>query len=198
MASENRRWFLKRLSQTLGAATAATLIAGNGMSTALAYQPRQDSADSDGNVLTQKQMQILRSVCETILPRTDTPSAADLDCHGFIDHQISQCYSVDAQQSLTRCLDDINEHSQANYKVQYNQLDTEKQQKILINIEQQQGFTQHQKEHFKFLKGLVVFGFFTSEVGATQVLAYQAVPGGYKGSIPVTPETKAWGSMNFY
>ena len=35
-------------------------------------------------------------------------------------------------------------------------------------------------------KELTMLGFFTSEVGATQVLQYVAVPGSYKGCIPIS------------
>ncbi|MDU0353713.1 hypothetical protein RS130_07055 [Paraglaciecola aquimarina] len=48
------------------------------------------------------------------------------------------------------------------------------------------------------LKALIVFGYFTSEVGATQALNYQAVPGGFKGSIPCDENTKSWGSIDYY
>lgn len=198
MKNEERRWFLKRLTQTIGAATATALVAGNSISSALAYQPRQNSEDSNGVILTQRQMQILSDVCSVVIPRTDTPSAADLDCHGFIDHQISQCHSLAEQQSVRRCLNDINLHSLSQFEHEFTQLTSEQQTKILVDVEQMQGFTQAQKEDFKFVKGLLVFGYFTSEVGATQVLAYQAVPGGYKASVPITPETKSWGSLNYY
>lgn len=198
MKNEERRWFLKRLSQTIGGVTATALVAGNGISSALAYQVRKNSADSNGVVLTQRQMQILRDVCSIVIPRTDTPSAADLDCHGFIDHQISQCHSLEEQQSVRRCLNDINLYSLNEHQLEYIQLASEQQTEILVNVEQMLGFTQAQKDDFKFVKGLMVFGYFTSEVGATQVLAYQAVPGGYKASVPITPETKTWGSLNYY
>ena len=36
------------------------------------------------------------------------------------------------------------------------------------------------------VKELTMLGFFTSEAGATQVLQYQAVPGAYKGCVPVS------------
>ena len=36
------------------------------------------------------------------------------------------------------------------------------------------------------LKELTMLGFFTSEVGATQVLQYSAVPGSYNGCVPLS------------
>jgi hypothetical protein len=42
------------------------------------------------------------------------------------------------------------------------------------------------------MKELTVVGFFTSEPGATQVLQYVAVPGAYKGCLPLSEVGKTW------
>jgi hypothetical protein len=48
--------------------------------------------------------------------------------------------------------------------------------------------------YFTMIKQLVIFGFFTSKVGATEVLKYVAVPGRYDGDLAYTPGTPAWGT----
>lgn len=45
--------------------------------------------------------------------------------------------------------------------------------------------------YFTMMKQLTLFGFFTSEVGATEVLRYEAVPGRYDGCAPYNDEP-AW------
>ncbi|CAM0553420.1 hypothetical protein EHLJMEHL_03513 [Vreelandella titanicae] len=45
--------------------------------------------------------------------------------------------------------------------------------------------------YFTMMKQLTLFGFFTSEVGATEVLRYEAVPGRYEGCAPYNGEP-AW------
>ena len=44
----------------------------------------------------------------------------------------------------------------------------------------------------RILKDLTLVGFFTSRIGATQSLAYEAVPGGYRGCLELRPGQKAW------
>ncbi len=44
----------------------------------------------------------------------------------------------------------------------------------------------------RILKDLTLVGFFTSRIGATQTLAYEAVPGGYRGCLELRPGQKAW------
>lgn len=193
-----RRWFIKRLGQAIGATGAAALATTAGVSSALAYTPRPDSAAKDGAVLTKDQLITLRDVCATVLPKTDTPSAADVDCHGFIDHQLSQCHSVEEQQQVMQILTAIEAHSAQQHSKRFSELNNAQQTQLLIDIEALNGFAESQKAQFKFVKHLLIFGYFTSEVGATQALVYQAVPGGYKGSIPATPSTRSWGSLNYY
>ena len=46
--------------------------------------------------------------------------------------------------------------------------------------------------YFTMIKQLVIFGFFTSKVAATEVLKYVAVPGRYDGDMAYAPGTPAW------
>ena len=48
------------------------------------------------------------------------------------------------------------------------------------------------KTAFATLRELTLLGYFTSEIGCTQALAYEAVPGGYRGCIDLKPGQKAW------
>jgi len=35
-------------------------------------------------------------------------------------------------------------------------------------------------------------GYFLSEIGATQALAYERIPGGFQGDLELKPNQKAW------
>ena len=45
--------------------------------------------------------------------------------------------------------------------------------------------TEQQRPFILMTKELTLLGFFTSQVGATQVLQYEAVPGSYHGCLPL-------------
>ena len=45
---------------------------------------------------------------------------------------------------------------------------------------------------WKMAKELTVFGYFTSEIGCTQALRYEPVPGRYDGNFPYKKGDKAW------
>lgn len=192
----DRRTFLRKFSQAVGYTAAATIIAGSNLSTALAYTPKPDSALRDGVLFNKSQMQTLLAIGNTILPRTDTPSAADLDCHGFVDNQLATCHSKQEQTQVAQILAIIEKQAKAKHGNSFNNITEDKRIELLTAIEQDN--SDQQRDKFKLLKSLIIFGYFTSEVGATQVLSYQAVPGGYKGSVKVNEDTKAWGSLDFY
>jgi hypothetical protein len=197
-ANISRRVFLQKLSQAIGSVAAGALLAGSGMSVALAYTPNPDSASKPGLLFTKKQMQALRDICDTILPETDTKSAAQVDCHGFVDHQLVQCHSAQQQQQCVDAVELVIANAQASFGEAFTDLSFEQRTELLRDIEALKAASAEQKGQFKFLKSLIVFGYFTSEEGVTKALSFQPYPGGFKGSIPVNAETKSWGSLNYY
>ena len=59
-------------------------------------------------------------------------------------------------------------------------------------------FNKTQRQSFKMLKQFICFGYYTSEVGATQELRYDAVPGGFKGSIPYKSSDPSWATTGLF
>lgn len=199
LSTSSKRDFLKGLAAVLGAGVVTQLTSGNALAAALSYQPKTDSALKAGLLFSQNQMEILASICEVVLPRTDTPSAADLDVHGFIDHQLMTCYSASHQSQGKMIVDKVNQQSIKHFSKSFIQLSAAQQTKLLVAIEKSEmDFTSKDIKLFKGLKSLIVFGFFTTEIGATQALNYQAVPGGFKGSVPYKSVGKSYGSLAYY
>lgn len=191
----HRRQFLKQLSAVIGSSGIALVASPVALTHAEMY--RKVSTNTT-KVLSREQLALLAYVCSTVIPRTDTPSAADVDCHGFIDHQLYHCHDKTQQMKVKNFLATLNEVCELQHQMPFSDLSETLKQIMLEAVESEQGFSADAKWNFKFLKSLIVFGYFTSEAGATQALSYQAFPGGYKGSVKVTPSTKSWGSLNYY
>jgi hypothetical protein len=193
----SRRKFITRLGQVVGVTAACALTTGANLSTAFAYQIRPDSEKSAGKVFSQSQMMTLRHIAGVILPKTDTPSGAELDCHGFLDNQLAVCHSEQQQTNAKAIIDVIETHAMTVFSKSYHQLNPQQQTVILRDVEAMKGFDEDQKYQFKFVKSLIVFGYFTTEVGIKQALRYDPVPGGFR-VIPYKPGDKAWGVHAFY
>ena len=196
---KSKRGFLFGLSHLVGAAAAAQLLGGNAISTALAYTPKPDSTNHAGKIFSQADMVLLRDICALVIPKTSTAGAAEVDTHGFIDNQLYHCYQPEDQQKVTSVLLKINQIALQRHKQQFSGTTSEQQLALLTDLEKPgNGFDDTDRSQFKFLKSQIVFGYYTSEVGASQELEYLAIPGGFKGSIPYDSVGKAWGSMRSY
>jgi len=199
LTQKSKRQFLRNLAGLIGASAVVQLTSGNALAEAFSYKAKADSTKHAGKVFSQYQMETLADICGVVLPKTDTPSASELDVHGFIDHQLAVCYDKTKQQQAIDIVDVIDQQSQQHFSKRYTQLPFEQQTQLLVALEKNKlDFTSINKRHFKALKSLLVFGYFTTEVGATQALNYQAVPGGFKGSIPYDSVGKSYGSLAYY
>ncbi|MEP1444494.1 MAG: gluconate 2-dehydrogenase subunit 3 family protein [Paraglaciecola sp.] len=195
---ENRRLFMKKMVALFGATTASAVLSGCSVSATKQLATQTVSASKNGELLSEQQMTVLYSICETILPRTDTPSAVEVGCHKFVPHQLQHCHSQQQQNDCIQVINAIDRLAEETFSKTFPLLQPQQQQQILLQIENNQSATSIPKEHFKFLKALIVFGYFTSEAGATQALNFQTVPGGFVGSIPADANTKSWGSRAYY
>jgi asparagine N-glycosylation enzyme membrane subunit Stt3 len=158
--------------------------------------------------ITVAQEALIAEIAETIIPTTSTPGAKAAGVPAFIIKMLADCYekktSDDVMNSLTAfdagCKEKYGktfvelgeaeriEALKAAEKKAY--LDRDKYKKDTqswgnTTIEQAQPF-------FFIMKNLTATGYFTSEIGATQALRYEAVPGRYDGNFPYKKGDKAW------
>jgi hypothetical protein len=152
-----------------------------------------DKSRSKNSLLNPSQLALVREVGELIIPTTDTPGAIAAGVHDFISHQAAYCFSKDEQQMLFAGLEKISTHAKKTYGKDFLLCEPTQQTELLTHMEQATaGFDDHDRQFFKQLKALVVFGYYTSEIGATKELAYLPIPGGYKGSVKFATIGKAW------
>lgn len=193
-----RRRLLQGLAVVLGSGTLAQLGGGQALSAALAWTPRAQ-ATGPGQLFNAQEMASLRAICDHTIPRTDTPGAVDVDTHGFIDNQLKHVHEAANQQRARRVLARLQAVADARHAMAFSELSPELQRPLLEALDRGQApFEDTDRGDFKLIKGLVLFGYFTSEAGATQVLAFDPVPGGFTGSIPYASVGKAWGPGGIY
>ena len=191
--SPKMRSFLLGLGALIGAAGAEKLLGGNAMSVAMAYQSNNQRWQTSGRLFTQKQLQQLRDICQLVIPKTGTAGAGDVDTHGFIDNQLVRCHANWQQIQVVELLKRIESAAIKRFGTAFSDSSESEQLSLLTSIEEAENeFGQDDAEHFAFLKQMIVFGYFTSEVGATHELAYLPVPGGFTGSIPYSSVGKLW------
>lgn len=195
---QSKRRFILGLSTVMGAAATSQLLGGNAMSVAMAYTPKANSIAGPGKLFSQVDMLMLHDICAQVIPSTQTLGAAEVDVHGFIDNQLFHCFSQKDQQAAQRVLLNLNASAKKRHGTSFSLCNANQQLALLIDLEQaRNGFSADEQKQFKMLKELVIFGYYTSEVGATQEQAYLMVPGGFTGSIPYESVGKAWAPLGF-
>jgi len=131
----------------------------------------------------------LDEIAETILPRTTTPGAKDAGVGLFMAQFVTDCYTAEQQALFRAGLTDLDTRAGGSFVA----LTPRARTRLLDTIaEEAKAQTDENNPHyFTMLKQLTIFSFFTSEVGATQVLRYVAVPG-YFEEVDYVPGTPAW------
>lgn len=188
-----RRTALKQLALACGLAISASSLSA----LAASFSAPTDFSRRKKTLLSSDQLQLLRELGDIIIPTSDTPGAIAAGVHDFINHYAAYCASSAEQQQLLATLARIEAGARSEFNKAFLTLTKAQQLQLLNAMEQaQNGFSQADRKGLKQLKALVVFGYYTSEPGATQELAYLAIPGGYKGNFKLKEIGRAW-ALNF-
>lgn len=140
----------------------------------------------------------LDEVAETILPATQTPGAKAAKVGEFMTVIVKDCYEEKDQKIFLEGMDKLNEASKKKNSKTFMESTPEQRHDLLVTLDQEAKEYQKSKKkddpnhYFRMMKELTLWGYFTSEVGATQALRYVAVPGKYEGCIEYKKGDKAW------
>ena len=181
-----RRSAIKRLLVLFGGGlTASKLTLLSNSATALAD-------DSAPLFLDEEQLTMLGRIVDLIIPETDTPGALGLGVHRFIDLLLAEWASTERQSRWREGLAEINDRAKAAGMAGFS-AGSEAQQIELLKALDREAFAEGgNATFFAELKKVVVFAYYSTEVGATVELAYQATPGDYLPCETITDDTRDW------
>ena len=183
----DRREALKRTAWIMGGVVSAPAIMG-----VLKGCAAKPTIDWKPVFLSEDQGVLVSQVAEIIIPKTDTPGAKETGVPGFIDLMLKDVYSKEDQDRFLSGIKEFDEAANKEYGDSFIELSPEDQTAFVKKthdaaVEAERATTPAPKRPFILMtKELTMLGFFTSEPGATQVLQYIAVPGSYKGCIPLS------------
>ena len=183
----DRREALKRTAMLMGGIVSAPAIMG-----VLKGCTARPGIDFKPEFLSADQASIVSQVSEIIIPRTDTPGAKDAGVPSFIDQMLKEVYAEEDRKRFTDGLEAFNAQAKTEFGDEFADLDEADQTTFVKKlhdeaIKAEKTTTPAPPRPFiLMMKEMTMLGFFTSEPGATQVLQYVAVPGAYKGCIPLS------------
>ncbi|HMC77455.1 MAG TPA: gluconate 2-dehydrogenase subunit 3 family protein [Vicinamibacterales bacterium] len=161
----------------------AALLAGVAVSPEWLMAVGQVGQTPQGSRLTPVHAALAGAVADRILPRTDTPGAADVGVPAFIDLLYAEFMTPDERQMLAAGLDSVDAAARAAHGGAFITLTADRQDTVLRGIARaeegkDQGF-------FRLIRSATILGYFTSEPVGRNVLHYDPVPGRYEGCVPI-------------
>ena len=181
------------------AISAVTLLLGGTLLGADAFLSgcKNPSANASLN-FSADDISFLNEVAETILPATSTPGAKAAKVGDFMTVIVKDCYEEKDQQVFLKGMQQLQDACKKACGKSFMEATPEQRHDLLVVLDKEQKDYQSKKKpeesahYFRMMKELTLWGFFTSEIGATQALRYVAVPGRYEGCIPYKKGDKAW------
>jgi hypothetical protein len=122
---------------------------------------------------------------DLLLPETDSPSASQAGTHEFVDGVIHACASAKQQATFRAGMAALARDG-------FDAMHTNARVEWLTRRANADVKLPYDESFFKILKDYTLTGYFHSQIGATRALAYERVPGGYQGDIPLQRGQKAW------
>jgi gluconate 2-dehydrogenase gamma chain len=185
----------RELCTALGAAAASPVLARL-PATARWAVGRRAHARAQGRalaVLDPHEAETVGVIAEMIIPETDTPGAGAAHIPEFADLMLAEWSSEDERTRFRAGLADVDARSRAAFGADFvagtdaqraailTTLDAEVQaaQRAQAQAPQRPRERMPEQPFFQRLKALTVYGYYTSKVGATQELHFEAVPGSF-------------------
>jgi hypothetical protein len=182
MKQINRRQALKQAGYIMGAAISAPVVSG--ILSGCTAKPKVNWKPS---FFSEEQAQFIIRLTDIILPKTETAGAVELGVPEFIDEMIAYVYT-DRKEDFAKGYTAFNTECMEATGSAFLDLDDEAQVKYLNEINGNLVDAMEASDgpnFFYTMKEMTITGYFTTEVGMTQILQYKAIPTEYNGCITV-------------
>lgn len=150
--------------------------------------------------------QLLDRVCDLTIPDTDTPGAVKAGVPAFVTlaiaHDIARSKAAVAAALFTGgkapayagLLDWLGFELDLKAGGAFLPARRDVQQEALAALDTAAYAKGGEKSPWRVLKGLIVTGYYTSEIGGSQELRFELVPGRFDPDVAVGPNERAWSS----
>lgn len=146
------------------------------------------------------------AMIDQILPATDTPGAKAARVNEFMDVILTEWANDEERRNFLSGLDDVDKQSNTLFGKDYSSASPAQQLVLLRSMDEAADMarsqrkeeltpiwepagrdTQMQGDFFTIFKNMTLHGYYTSEIGFTQELKLQIIPGAQHGCMPLGP-----------
>jgi gluconate 2-dehydrogenase gamma chain len=137
-----------------------------------------------GPSLTVEQFALLEQICEVIIPATDTPGAIAAGSPAFVRDLLENWSTPATRARMVAVIESIERAAWSKGGAAFLELAPERRLEVMRGFDEDaiaNGDSNY--SHFKYL---VLVGYYQSEVGATQELRFELVPGAWRACVPLS------------
>jgi hypothetical protein len=138
---------------------------------------------------------LMGEIGETILPAgagvgsgVGVPGAKEAGIGPFMKVIVTDCYTPEEQDVFIKGLQTLRDQK-------FMDMTPEQRHDLLVKLDKEMRdprYTDKNPHYFRMLKQLTIWGYYSSEAGATKALRYMETPGRYDGNYPYKKGDKAW------
>ena len=151
------------------------------------------AAKSPATPLTADEWTLIGEVSELIIPTTDTGGALAAGVPGFVEMMLSEWFSAEERENFIAGMHEFSAGAFKKYGKEFGELTANQKDqyfgKLLATVEG--GATAPHTPFVVLMKRLTVFGYYTSELGATTELHQQIATAQYEPAAVVKPGDRA-------
>jgi hypothetical protein len=173
----------------------------------LLLKQAQTSAGYELRTLTPHQNAMVVAMIDLIIPATDTPGAKAARVNEFMDVILTDWATAEESARFLAGLDDVDTQAHALFGKSFLEASPAQQSAMLQVLDDSvdwlhgppsdpavspgRDFNQLRGEFFRSFKLMTIHGYYTSEIGQTQELKREIIPGAFHGCAPVTSPKNA-------
>ena len=166
----------------------AVFLLGGGAAL-LRFGRQSESGGAKGPSLSSDQFALLEQISDTMIPETDTPGAVGADVPAFIGQMLMQWGSSASFAEVVSTLEAMEQQSWSTFGSPFIELPAQRRLAILKDFDTAR--IAAKDGAYRKLKWLILIGYYHSEVGATQELRFELVPGAWRACLPLSEVGRA-------
>lgn len=188
----NRREAIKQLAFLTGGALSMSTVAG------IMGGCTSKSGSAGIKTLSKQQNEMVTVISELIIPETDTPGAKAAMVNQFIDKMLTDWHTEKERDHFLAGLEHVDEVSNSNFSKNFLDLEESRQVEVLEQLQEEAKNNPNPvsdtelRPFWDMVKELTIVGYYTSEIGASQELEANIIPGYYEACMPYSEVGKAW------
>ena len=142
----------------------------------------KDSFGINYNVIS-LQENLLAEIVETIIPKTNTPGAKELNIQQFVPKMVIDCYDKNAQETYKKGFDFVDSNAKKSFSKSFMECDGKQRLEILNMMLKSENADE--KNFIQLIKSLTIKGYLNSEYVMTNLRIFEFAPAHFYGCVPL-------------